>query len=184
MFCGDDCGACGRGATIEAEERAKAGAPVRAYQLDFRSPLDRGKVSAPYTIDILVFGNLDAPGSYADASPRSRAMSDVMMGAFIAFAKTSCEIRKRRRSWWTPYSLERRETMVPDVSCRASGKRFTRGRAAFVRTGALHPAGELSDTIVMAAQLWRPSIVHHARTAQGAFGFSGAGRMAGTTTRP
>lgn len=118
FFAATTAGRSWRGAIIEAEERAKAGAPVRAYQLDFRSPLDRGKWGAPHTLDIpLVFGNLDAPGSYADASPRSRAMSDVMMDAFIAFAKTG-DPQTPALPVWTPYSLERRETMVFDLPPR------------------------------------------------------------------
>lgn len=118
FFAATTAGRSWRGAIIEAEERAKAGAPARAYQLDFRSPLDGGKWGAPHTIDIpLVFGNLDAPGSYVDAGPRSRQMSDIMMDAFIAFAKTG-DPQTAALPAWTPYSLERRETMIFDLPPR------------------------------------------------------------------
>ena len=41
-----------RAAIIEAEERAKAGTPAFAYQLDWVSPKDGGKFGAPHTADI------------------------------------------------------------------------------------------------------------------------------------
>lgn len=108
-----------RAAIVEAELRAaQTGAVTYAYQLDFPSPLDGGKWGAPHTHDIaLAFGNLDAPGSYADTSAASRAMSDRMMDAFIAFARNG-DPNIPALPRWEPYTLPRRATMVFDTATR------------------------------------------------------------------
>src|SRR6185436_10102864 len=55
-----------RGAIIEVEERARAGTPAFAYQLDWASPRDGGRFGAPHASDIpLVFDNVAKPGSNA-----------------------------------------------------------------------------------------------------------------------
>jgi carboxylesterase type B len=64
-----------RGQVIEAEERAKAGAPAFVYQLDFEQ--------AKHTDDIgLSFGTLPNP------SLAQQAMSDRVMDAFVRFARS------------------------------------------------------------------------------------------------
>lgn len=96
-----------RGQIIEAEERARAGAPAWVYQLDFEN--------AMHTADIaLSFGTLPA-----EASAAQRAMSDRIQQSFVRFAKTG-------QPGWPAYTLERRETMVWDVQSRV--ERDPRGR--------------------------------------------------------
>jgi para-nitrobenzyl esterase len=101
-----------RAAIIEAEERAKAGTPAYAYQLDF--PAAGERLRAPHASDIqLVFDNLAKPGATAKG-PAAQQMAGQMSEAFIAFAKTgdpNCEAIPR----WEPYALPRRQTMVFDV---------------------------------------------------------------------
>jgi len=83
-----------RGQVIEAEERARAGAPGFVYQLNFPSP-------APHATDIsLVFG------TYAD--PSWRTVSAAMMTAFLRFARTG-------NPGWAPYTLPARRTMIFDT---------------------------------------------------------------------
>jgi para-nitrobenzyl esterase len=101
-----------RAAIIEAEERAKAGTPAYAYQLDFPAAGDR--LRAPHASDIqLAFDNLAKPGATA-SGPQGQQVADQMSEAFIAFARTgdpNCKAIPR----WEPYALPRRQTMVFDA---------------------------------------------------------------------
>lgn len=111
-FAASTAGRSWKAAIIQAEERAKAGAPAWVYQVDWKSPKDGGVWGAPHTIDIgLVFGTLDAKGSIVGTGPDSAAMSNAMSDAFIAFAHTgnpNCAAIPA----WEPYTLPRRQTMV------------------------------------------------------------------------
>ena len=103
-----------RGAIIEAEERAKSGAPTYAYQLDWATPKDDGKFGAPHASDIqLVFDNIDKPGATA-IGPQAQIMADMMSETFIAFARTGNPNNKMIPAW-DQYTLPRRQTMVFDV---------------------------------------------------------------------
>ncbi|HRE45268.1 MAG TPA: carboxylesterase family protein, partial [Terricaulis sp.] len=78
-----------RGAVIELEERAKAGAPAFAYQLDWRCPREGGIFGAPHTLDIpLVFGNLAESEWIGVRTPEAEAVSRTMMEALLAFARS------------------------------------------------------------------------------------------------
>nr|WP_240609493.1 carboxylesterase/lipase family protein [Phenylobacterium deserti] len=103
-----------RGAIIELEERAKAGHPTWAYQLDWATPRDGGRFGAPHASDIqLVFDNIAKPGATAEG-PTAQPMADQMSEAFIAFARTgdpNCAAIPR----WDAFTLPRRATMVFDV---------------------------------------------------------------------
>jgi len=106
-----------RGAIIELEERARAGHPTWAYQLDWATPKDGGRFGAPHASDIqLVFDNIAKPGATA-IGPGAQPMADQMSEAFLAFARTgdpNCRAIPR----WEPFSLARRQTMVFDVPSR------------------------------------------------------------------
>ena len=107
-----------RGAIIEAEARAAQPAPTYAYQLDWGSPADGGKWGAFHGLDIpLVFGNLDAKGSLTGIGDGARAVSAQMSDAFIAFARSGNPDHDGIPKW-EPYRLERRQTMVFDLSPR------------------------------------------------------------------
>lgn len=101
-----------RGAVIEAEERAKAGAPAYVYQLDWGNPY------APHTFDIpMVFDNTGAEGSMTGNSQQASQMGAIMSGAFIALARTGSP-QHAALPEWTPYSMENRETMIMDLPPR------------------------------------------------------------------
>ncbi|PZQ59981.1 MAG: carboxylesterase [Phenylobacterium zucineum] len=126
-----------RAAIIEAEERARAGTPAYAYQLDFPAAGDR--LRAPHASDIqLVFDNLAKPGATA-SGPRGQQMADQMSEAFIAFARTgdpNCKAVPR----WEPYAVPRRQTMVFDIPSRLvddprGGERRLFGKVPFVQAG-------------------------------------------------
>jgi len=103
-----------RAAIIEAEERAKAGTPAFAYQLDWATPKDGGKFGAPHASDIqFVFDNVAKPGASA-IGPGAQPMADRMSEAFLAFARTGAPNCKAIPHW-EPYGLKRRQTMVFNV---------------------------------------------------------------------
>jgi len=107
-----------RAAVVEAELRAQQGSPAFAYQLDWRAPADGGKWGAFHTLDIpLVFGTLDAPGSLTGQDERARRMSERMMDAFVAFARSG-DPNHAGIPRWEPYGLDRRQTLVFDDSTR------------------------------------------------------------------
>jgi para-nitrobenzyl esterase len=60
-----------------------------------------------------VFGTLDAPGVITGTGPEAVAMSNRMMDAFIAFARTG-NPNTASLPAWEPYGLDRRQTMVFD----------------------------------------------------------------------
>ena len=106
-----------RGAVIEAEERARAGSPAWAYQLDFPGEMASGRKGAFHTADIpLVFGNVDIPESRTKG-PGAREVSDRMSDAFIALARTG-DPNHAGLPRWDRYELPRRQTMLFDVDAR------------------------------------------------------------------
>jgi para-nitrobenzyl esterase len=118
FFAATTAGRSWRGAIIEAEERAKAGAPARAYQLDWASPLEGGRLKAPHTLDIpLVFDNVAKPGSLAGDGGGAQRMADLMSETFIAFAKTG-DPQTAALPAWRAYDLTDRATMIFDLPPR------------------------------------------------------------------
>jgi para-nitrobenzyl esterase len=106
-----------RGAVIEAEERAKAGAPAWVYQLDFPGTMASGRTGAFHTADIpLVFDNVGAEGSRT-TGPGAQTVADRMSDAFIAMARTG-DPNHPGLPQWDRYELPRRQTMLFDVRPR------------------------------------------------------------------
>ena len=128
-----------RAAVIEAEMRAAQGSPAFVYQLDWASRLPSGRTGAFHTSDIpLMLDNVAAEGSGA-VGPGAQAMSDRMSDALLAFARTG-EPNHPGLPNWTPYSLERRETLVMDLpprmedDPRGDERRFF-GRIPYIQPG-------------------------------------------------
>lgn len=118
FFAAITAGRSWRGAVIEAEERARAGAPAWVYQLDLGSTVEGGRLRAMHATDIpLVFDNLTAKGSPVAPSPAAQSVADKMSEAFIALAKTG-DPNHPALPAWTPYDLTRRATMVFDAETR------------------------------------------------------------------
>lgn len=127
-----------RGQVIEAEERAKAGAPGWVYQLDFGARTDPRR-GAFHTMDIpLVFGTLDAAGSQtgtgADAFTASKAMQD----SFVAFASTG-DPNHAGLPRWPRYRLDKRATMLFDVRSRIENDPRKWQRELFARVPYIQP---------------------------------------------
>jgi para-nitrobenzyl esterase len=115
FFAATTAGRSWRGAIIEAELRAQQGAPVYAYQLDYRSPLDGGRYGAMHTMDIpLVFDNIAQSGSLIGTDAVAQRVADRMSDAFIAFARSG-DPNNTGLPQWRPYELSARATMLFDV---------------------------------------------------------------------
>jgi para-nitrobenzyl esterase len=118
FFAATTAGRSWPGHLIQAEQRAKIGAPAWMYQLDFGSPIDGGKLRAFHSFDIaLVFDNLGAPGSKTGTGPAARGVARQMSEAFLAFARTG-DPNCAAIPAWGKYELPKRATMVFDVSSR------------------------------------------------------------------
>lgn len=106
-----------RGAVIEAEERARAGAPAWVYQLDYPGTMPSGRKGAFHTADIpLVFDNVALPESRVNG-PGAQAVSDAMRKAFVALARDG-DPNHPGLPHWDRYDLPRRQTMLFDVNAR------------------------------------------------------------------
>jgi len=128
-----------RAAVIEAEMRAAQGSPAFVWQLDWASRMPNGRTGAYHTSDIpLMLDNVGAEGSGA-VGPEAQIMADRMSDALLAFARTG-DPNHAGLPRWTPYSLERRETMIMDLpprmedDPRGDERRFF-GRIPYIQPG-------------------------------------------------
>jgi para-nitrobenzyl esterase len=112
FFAATTAGRSWPGHLIQAEQRARIGAPAWMYQLDFGSPIDGGKLRAFHSFDIaLVFDNLDKPGSKTGTGPAARKVANQMSEAFLAFARTG-DPNCAAIPAWGKYALPQRSTLV------------------------------------------------------------------------
>ena len=117
FFAATTAGRSWRGQVIEAEERARAGAPAFVYQLDYPP--------ARHTADIpLVFGTEYDLGG--------RAVSRAMMDAFLRFARTG-------NPGWPAYTLPARRTMIFDRVSRVERDPRRAERELFARIPYIQP---------------------------------------------
>ncbi|MET0309216.1 MAG: carboxylesterase/lipase family protein [Sphingomonas sp.] len=127
-----------RGQVIEAEERARAGAPGFVYQVNFRNPA-RPEHGTPHATDIpLAFGTIDAPGASTGNNPQARAASDQLMAAYITFTKTG-DPNHAGLPHWPGYGLKDRATMIVDTVFRVENDPRARERALFARVPYIQP---------------------------------------------
>lgn len=118
FFAATTAGRSWRGAIIEAEERARAGAPAWVYQQDLPTTIEGGRLKAMHMSDIaLAFDNLAAPGSLTAPSPGAQAVADAMSDSFIALARSG-DPNHPKLPAWPKYELDRRATMVFDLDTR------------------------------------------------------------------
>jgi para-nitrobenzyl esterase len=115
FFAATTAGRSWRGAIEEDEARARAGAPVYAYEVDFNKTWKGARSRAQHMTDIpLAFANTAVPNSISTDSPEARHMADLFSDAFIAFARTGSP-QTPALPEWKRYTIENRETMVMDV---------------------------------------------------------------------
>jgi para-nitrobenzyl esterase len=129
------------GHLIQAEERAKIGAPTWMYQLDFPCPEAGGILGAFHTLDIpLVFDNVDAPGSRTDTSSDARRLAGHMADSFIALARTG-NPNGDTRPHWPHYNLTQRSTMIFDSTLRIEDDPRREERLLFAVAPYIKPGG-------------------------------------------
>ena len=129
-----------RAQVIEAEARARQGAPTFVYQLDYSSRRDGGRYGAYHMLDIpLVFTNTHEPSADTGDDASARAMSAAMSDALLRFARTG-DPNGGALPRWPHYDLSKRQTMMFDTQTRVEAdprgeeRRFF-GRAPYIQPG-------------------------------------------------
>lgn len=129
------------GHLIQAEERARIGAPTWMYQLDFPCPEAGGILGAFHTLDIpLVFDNVDAKGSRTGVGPDARRLAGQMADAFIALARTGNPQHPGIPDW-PHFNLDARPTMVFDRRVRIENDPRREERLLFAVAPYIKPGG-------------------------------------------
>jgi len=129
------------GHLIQAEERARIGAPTWMYQLDFPAPEASGVLGAFHSLDIgLAFDNTGVPGARTGNGPAARALAARMADGFVAFARTG-EPGTRGLPAWPRFDLERRATMIFDRTCRIEDDPRRQERLLFAVAPYIKPGG-------------------------------------------
>jgi para-nitrobenzyl esterase len=129
------------GHLIQAEERARIGAPTWMYQLDFPAPEAGGVLGAFHTLDIgLVFGNTALASARTGDGPRARGGGSDGRCFHPPGADGQPEWRRV-----AALAALRSEAPRDDDLRRAGagGERSARDRAQAARGGAVHQAGRL-----------------------------------------
>ncbi len=145
FFAATTAGRSWRGAVEELEARARqpaGAAPTWAYQLDWGSPLDGGRMGAFHTLDIpLVFDNTAQPGSRTGGGDDARTVATAMSEALLAFARSG-DPNHAGIPHWEPYTLPRRQTLVFDRQSQLAddprgGERELYQQAPFIQRGTM-----------------------------------------------
>ena len=115
FFAATTAGRSWRGAVIQAEARARQGAPAYVYQLNWHPD---NRVGAGHGSDLsLMFNNVHVPEASTESRKAGRSVSDTMSDALLAFARTG-EPNHPGMPEWKPYSLEQRQTLIFDTPTR------------------------------------------------------------------
>lgn len=129
-----------RAQLIEAEARARQGAPTYVYQLDYASRSEGGRYGAYHMLDIpLVFANTHEATADTGDDASARTMSATMSDALLRFARTG-NPNGGALPHWPLYDLARRDTMMLDTNTRVQSdprgeeRRFF-GRAPYIQPG-------------------------------------------------
>ena len=112
-----------RNAVLMGEHRATlngADNPTWMYQLTWGSPAEGGRRFSQHTLDLpFMFDNVDRAALLTGPpSTQTRAMTEYMAGAWLAFAHTS-DPNHAGLPHWKPYDLKQRQVMLFDVPARA-----------------------------------------------------------------
>lgn len=128
-----------RAQVIEAEARARQGAPTWVYQLDYPSRADGGRYGAYHMLDIpLVFTNTHEASADTGDDASARAMSATMSDALLRFARTG-DPNGGQLPVWPHYDLTARSTMMFDTTTRVQSDPRGEERRFFGRTPYIQP---------------------------------------------
>ena len=129
------------GHLIQAEERARIGAPTWMYQLDFPAPEAGGVLGAFHSLDIgLVFDNTRLPSARTGDNAGARALAGQMADAFIRLARTG-DPNGGTLPAWPHYDLHRRPTMIFDRRMRVEDDPRREERLLFAVAPYIKPGG-------------------------------------------
>jgi para-nitrobenzyl esterase len=111
-----------RDSVLQTERKAaQAGAPVYAYRLMWRTPIEGGRRVTPHSLDLpFVFDNVTrARDMVGAASEQTASLAHAMSEAWLAFARNG-DPNHPALAPWRPYDLQRRAVMLFDVPALAT----------------------------------------------------------------
>lgn len=96
----------------------RAAAPTFVYSFDAETPVLRGRLKSPHTLEVpYVFDQLRQAPIAGNASKASLALARTMSETWVAFARTGTPNNPTIPNW-PAYAVECRPTMIFDHSCR------------------------------------------------------------------
>jgi para-nitrobenzyl esterase len=107
--------------SVRAAEAQAAHGRAFMYLFTWESPAMRGALGSCHALEIpFVFATLAAPGidAFAGSGPDAQRLSEQMMDAWLAFARTGDPNHDGAAEHWPSYDAERRATMVFGAATR------------------------------------------------------------------
>ena len=130
-------------ATTRLLDAQRPHAPVYSYVFDWATPIGEGALGAPHGIDVgFVFGTYDVnpqSAAFSGRGPAADALSDAMMNAWTAFARTGNPSSDGLGEWPT-YDTENRSTMMIGQNVHIAQAPFEAERCAWegIKTEDMH----------------------------------------------